>query len=86
MRAGTVAYMSPEMLQRGVMTMPADVYSFAMLMLELWVGDIVYKGVNSHQVRAHTTQLSNSLQHPVPLLTGVLSLRSQALTAMAIIL
>ncbi|CAL8465124.1 g4659 [Coccomyxa elongata] len=47
---GTVAYMSPEMLQRGAMAMPADVYSFAMIMLELWSGEIVYKGVNSHQV------------------------------------
>ena len=51
MCAGTVAYMSPEMLQRGAMAMPADVYSFAMIMLELWSGEIVYKGVNSHQVR-----------------------------------
>ena len=42
--------MSPEMLQRGAMAMPADVYSFAMLMLELWAGDIIYKGVNTHQV------------------------------------
>lgn len=48
------------MLQRGVMTMPADVYSFAMLMLELWVGDIVYKGINSHQVRTRHT----AKQHP----------------------
>ncbi|KAK9917133.1 hypothetical protein WJX75_001207 [Coccomyxa subellipsoidea] len=47
---GTVAYMSPEMLQHGAMAMPADVYSFAMLMLELWKGDIIYKGVNTHQV------------------------------------
>ncbi|BDA50693.1 probable mitogen-activated protein kinase kinase kinase 12 at C-terminar half [Coccomyxa sp. Obi] len=47
---GTVAYMSPEMLQRGAMAMPADVYSFAMIMLELWSGEIIYKGVNSHQV------------------------------------
>ena len=40
------------MLQHGAMAMPADVYSFAMLMLELWKGDIIYKGVNTHQVRA----------------------------------
>lgn len=40
------------MLQRGAMAMPADVYSFAMLMLELWKGDIIYKGVNTHQVCA----------------------------------
>ena len=48
--AGTVAYMAPEVLQKGAMAMPADVYSFAMLMLELWTGCIVYSGINSHQV------------------------------------
>ena len=48
--AGTVAYMAPEVLQKGAMAMPADVYSFAMLMLELWTGEIVYSGINSHQV------------------------------------
>ena len=47
---GTVAYMAPEVLQKGAMAMPADVYSFAMLMLELWTGEIVYSGINSHQV------------------------------------
>ncbi len=49
-RTGTVAYMAPEVLQKGAMAMPADVYSFAMLMLELWTGEIVYSGINSHQV------------------------------------
>jgi hypothetical protein len=43
--------MSPEVLQKGAMAMPADVYSYAMLMLELWIGDLIYKGVNTHQVR-----------------------------------
>ncbi|BDA50694.1 probable tyrosine-protein kinase SYK at C-terminar half [Coccomyxa sp. Obi] len=47
---GTVAYVAPEVLQRGVMAMPADVYSYSMLMLELWSGELVYKGVNIHQV------------------------------------
>ena len=42
--------MAPEVLQKGAMAMPADVYSFAMLMLELWTGEIVYSGINSHQV------------------------------------
>ena len=42
--------MAPEVLQKGAMAMPADVYSFAMLMLELWTGEIVYCGINSHQV------------------------------------
>ena len=42
--------MAPEVLQKGAMAMPADVYSFAMVMLELWTGEIVYSGINSHQV------------------------------------
>ncbi len=42
--------MAPEVLQKGAMAMPADVYSFAMLMLELWTGEIVYSRINSHQV------------------------------------
>ena len=53
--AGTVAYMAPEVLQKGAMAMPADVYSFAMLMLELWTGEIVYSGINSHQVALRQT-------------------------------
>ena len=55
--AGTVAYMAPEVLQKGAMAMPADVYSFAMLMLELWTGEIVYSGINSHQVTLCRTPL-----------------------------
>ncbi len=44
--------MAPEVLQRGVVAMPADVYSYSMLMLELWEGEPVYKDVNMHQVSA----------------------------------
>ena len=57
---GTVAYMAPEVLQKGAMAMPADVYSFAMLMLELWTGEIVYSGINSHQVGARWKPFSPS--------------------------
>lgn len=48
--AGTIAYVAPEVLQTGLMARPADVYSFAMLLLELWKGELVYRGVNTHQV------------------------------------
>ena len=48
--AGTIAYVAPEVLQIGSMARPADVYSFAMLLLELWEGELVYRGVNTHQV------------------------------------
>ncbi|CAL8465122.1 g4657 [Coccomyxa elongata] len=47
---GTIAYVAPEVLQRGVMAMPADVYSYSMLMLEVWNGELVYRGINIHQV------------------------------------
>ncbi|CAK0758375.1 hypothetical protein CVIRNUC_002615 [Coccomyxa viridis] len=60
---GTVAYMAPEVLQKGAMAMPADVYSFAMLMLELWTGEIVYSGINSHQV---LFQVFSGQKPPVP--------------------
>lgn len=72
--AGTVAYVAPEVLQRGIMAMPADVYSYSMLMLELWNGERVYNGINSHQVSAllcsclkdkyYTTSLHLKLQEP----------------------
>jgi hypothetical protein len=56
--AGTIAYVAPEMLQTGAMGMLADVYSFAMLMLELWKGELVYRGVNTHQARAFKHKLA----------------------------
>lgn len=65
--AGTVAYVGPEVLQRGAIAMPADVYSFAMLLMELWTGDVMYKGVNYHQVPAPIQPVSAS---PLPLLSS----------------
>ncbi|EIE20426.1 kinase-like protein [Coccomyxa subellipsoidea C-169] len=47
---GTIAYVAPEVLQTGSMARPADVYSFAMLLLELWEGELVYRGINTHEV------------------------------------
>jgi serine/threonine protein kinase len=49
--AGTVAYMAPEVLQTGNLSLAADVYSFAMIMLELWSGEAIYKDFPAHQVR-----------------------------------
>ena len=49
--AGTVAYMAPEVLQMGSLSMAADVYSFAMIMLELWTGEAIYKDLPAHQAR-----------------------------------
>jgi hypothetical protein len=50
--------MSPEVFQDGALAMPADVYSFSMLMLELWTGEPIFKGDSLHQVRQY--------RHPVP--------------------
>lgn len=40
--------------------MPADVYSYSMLMLELWIGELVYRGINTHQVRAFRASCSTA--------------------------
>ena len=53
--AGTVAYMAPEVLQTGSLSMAADVYSFAMIMLELWTGETIYKDFPAHQVCCEAT-------------------------------
>ncbi|KAK9826762.1 hypothetical protein WJX81_007239 [Elliptochloris bilobata] len=47
---GTVAYMPAEMLKDGKMTKAVDVYSFAIIMLELFMGDMVFRGMSSSQV------------------------------------
>lgn len=44
--------MAPEVLQTGSLSMSADVYSFAMIMLELWTGKSIYKDFPQHQVRS----------------------------------
>lgn len=49
---GTVAYMPAEMLKDGKMTKSVDVYSFAIIMLELFMGDMVFRGMSSSQARA----------------------------------
>ena len=43
--------MAPEVLQMGSLSMSADVYSFAMIMLELWTGEAIYKDIPAHQAR-----------------------------------
>ena len=48
--------MSPEVLQRGCISKPGDVYSFAMLMLEVWTGEVLYRGILYHQVGLQLVQ------------------------------
>lgn len=37
-------------MKEGKLTRAADVYSFAMMMWELWMGEGLFKGLNSSQV------------------------------------
>ena len=50
-RAGTIAYMSPELLQHGRLTKLNDVYSFAMLLIELWSSKRLFQGLSQQQAR-----------------------------------
>ena len=49
---GTAAYMAPELLQAGKMTRACDVYSFAMIMVELFTCRRLFEGLQQQQVRA----------------------------------
>jgi serine/threonine protein kinase len=55
--AGTVAYCAPELLKDGKLTKAADVYSFAMIMWEMYTGTALFRGMNSTQVRARAARL-----------------------------
>ena len=47
---GTVSYCAPELLKEGKLTKAADVYSFAMIMWEMYSGTALFRGMNSSQV------------------------------------
>ncbi|KAK9823953.1 hypothetical protein WJX72_006631 [[Myrmecia] bisecta] len=47
---GTISYMPGELLQAGKLTRAADVYSFGMLMWELYMGKGLYEGMTVAQV------------------------------------
>ncbi|KAA6425511.1 MAG: kinase [Trebouxia sp. A1-2] len=47
---GTISYMPPELLSQGKMTRAADVYSFGMLMWEIYTGSSLFKGLTVGQV------------------------------------
>ena len=55
--AGTAAYMAPELLQKGKMTRAADVYSFAMIMVELFTCKRLFEGLAQQQVPASQPSL-----------------------------
>ncbi len=47
--AGTISYCSPELLKQGKLTKAADVYSFAMMMWEMYSGTALFRGMSSSQ-------------------------------------
>ncbi|KAK9916935.1 hypothetical protein WJX75_008980 [Coccomyxa subellipsoidea] len=47
---GTAAYMAPELLQKGKMTRAADVYSFSMIMVELFTCKRLFEGLAQQQI------------------------------------
>ncbi|BDA51599.1 probable Ephrin type-A receptor 5 at C-terminar half [Coccomyxa sp. Obi] len=47
---GSLPYLAPETLQQGGLTKAADVYSYAILLLELWSGEAAYQDQNYHGV------------------------------------
>ena len=58
-RAGTVSYCAPELLKEGKLTKAADVYSFAMIMWEMYSGTALFRGMNSSQVSSFTSKMSD---------------------------
>ena len=56
-----MAYQAMEVLQEGRVTRASDVYSFAMVMLELITGERVFDGFTSSQVRALFKTLLTSI-------------------------
>jgi serine/threonine protein kinase len=51
--AGTVSHQAMEVLHDGRITRSSDVYSFAMIMLEMITGVPVYEGFSSSQASPH---------------------------------
>ncbi len=65
--AGTVSYQPMEVLHDGRVTRASDVYSFGMIMLEMFTGVPVFEGYSSSQVRS---LLLNRLLRPCKHSTG----------------
>lgn len=45
-----MSYCAPEVLKEGKLTRAADMYSFSMMMWEIWTGEGLFRGMNSTQV------------------------------------
>ena len=54
---GTPAWMAPELLDAGVITTKADVYSFAVVLWEMLTRKQPYQGCSTFQVNASVIQI-----------------------------
>lgn len=54
---GTIPYMPPELLRAGVMSRKADIFSFAVIMWQLFVGQSPHDGMPSMQVTLPRSQM-----------------------------
>ena len=57
---GTVSYCAPELLQEGKLTKAADVYSFAMLMWEIYSGSALVSGLRTPQASTFSFALKSA--------------------------
>ena len=48
--AGSLPFVAPEVLQNGELAKSADMYSFAVMLLEMWTGRGAYADENYHSV------------------------------------
>lgn len=55
--------MAPEVMQNGEVAKRADVYSFAVMLLEMWSGQPAYADENYHSVSSFNTTLLFHFQH-----------------------
>ena len=80
--AGTVSYCAPELLKEGKLTKAADVYSFAMIMWEMFSGTALFRGMNSSQAGQSVLILMGSV--PATLAQAVrLAIRSASAGSVA---
>ncbi|KDD71458.1 protein kinase [Helicosporidium sp. ATCC 50920] len=64
---GTLPYTAPEVLRTpGQVTEKADVYSFGVLLWELWTGKEPYEGQNYHALLHQLSQPNTRLRPPLP--------------------
>lgn len=77
--AGTVSYQPQEVLLDGRITRASDVYSFAMIMLEIFTGEPVFEGYSSSQVNLTSTLLSNPGSFAALQMVSILQVRHKVL-------